>query len=322
MSGTGGFQTQVRSSSAPAVEGDFASLNPSSSFDAGPGGLVAGAAGLTIGRFAWVLPPVDPNGTRKIANNFGDGAVAGFVHRTMSALITDYLAFAGMLIPAGFGVTLLNGGDFWVKNNGTTTAQVGQKAWANHADGSVAFGPSGTAPGGAEVTGTIASHTTTFNGSITGDTLTVTNLVSGTIGVGAILTGGTGMITGTRIVEQLSGTIGGVGVYLMNFANMSVASALLTGTYGVLTVSAVASGELDVGDVLSSGTAITTGTFITALGTGTGGTGTYLVSPAQNSTPGLTITVEDYSETKWVAVSSGLAGELVKIGAAVGPGTT
>ncbi len=46
-----------------------------------------------------------------------------------------------------------------------------------------------------------------------------------------------------------------------------------------------ASGAIGVGDVLSSGTAITTGTVITQLGTGTGGTGTYYVDPSQNSTP-------------------------------------
>lgn len=316
---TAGFQQQVYPASSPAVRGDFASANPWSSFDAGPGGLVAGVGGLNIGYFAWVYPPQDPNGTGKVAKNSGDGIPDGFVHREQQGLIVTYLAYAGMNIPEGFGVTLMNGGDFWVENDGTAAAQYGMKAWARHSDGTVAFSASGTAPGGASVVGTIATQTTTFNASIVGDVLTVTNLATGTIGIGSVLTGGTGLITGTRIVEQISGTIGGVGVYLVNYPNQSVASALLTGTYGKLTVSSVVTGDVAVGDVLASGTAVTTGTIVTALGTGTGGTGTYLVSPAQNTTPDVTITVTEYHETKWYAVSGGLAGELVKMSATVGP---
>jgi hypothetical protein len=73
---TAGFQTQVYNQPAQAVAGDFASQNPYYTFDAGPGGLVAGASGLTIGRFAWTTPPLDPNGTAQIANSFGAGQVS------------------------------------------------------------------------------------------------------------------------------------------------------------------------------------------------------------------------------------------------------
>ena len=52
----------------------------------------------------------------------------------------------------------------------------------------------------------------------------------------------------------------------------------ITGT--TLTVTAVTAGTLSVGSVLS-GTGITAGTTITALGTGTGGVGTYTVSLSQ-----------------------------------------
>lgn len=48
----------------------------------------------------------------------------------------------------------------------------------------------------------------------------------------------------------------------------------------VLTITAVTSGSLKVGDVVT-GAGITAGTTITALGTGTGGTGTYTVSVSQ-----------------------------------------
>jgi hypothetical protein len=62
----------------------------------------------------------------------------------------------------------------------------------------------------------------------------------------------------------------------------SPTNAVVTGSISTttLTVSAVTSGTLSIGVVLS-GTGITVGTTITALGTGTGGTGTYTVSASQ-----------------------------------------
>lgn len=319
MSGTGGFQTQVYGPSAPAVAGDFASLNPWSSVDAGPGGLVAGSPnGVDVGLFGWIHAPHDPNGTSQVVQNYGHGVPQGFVHRSQQGLITTFLDNASMTIPQGFQMAMMSGGDFWAKNDGTTTAQYGQKAWANQATGQVAFADAGgTAPGGASITGSIAAKTTTFHGAIVGDTLTVDTLVSGTIGIGSILTGGTGLVTGTRIVRQISGTAGGSGVYLVNYPNQSVAATLFTGTYGLLTVSAVSSGAIGIDDVLS-GTGITTGTFVTALGTGTGNTGTYFVSPSQDMSSSA-LTVVQYIETAWYAVSNGAAGNLVKISKSPGP---
>lgn len=62
----------------------------------------------------------------------------------------------------------------------------------------------------------------------------------------------------------------------------SAISASFTGSISgtTLTVSAVASGFIGVGQTLS-GSGVTSGTTITALGTGTGGTGTYTVSASQ-----------------------------------------
>ena len=51
-----------------------------------------------------------------------------------------------------------------------------------------------------------------FIGSGSGETLTASS-VNGTITPGLILTGGTGVIAGTIIVQQLSGTLGGAGTY-------------------------------------------------------------------------------------------------------------
>jgi len=59
----------------------------------------------------------------------------------------------------------------------------------------------------------------------------------------------------------------------------------------VMTVSAVASGRLAVGQMIS-GAGIPPGTYITALGTGTGGVGTYTVS-ASLETAAITITADN-----------------------------
>src|SRR5271157_4269498 len=161
MTGTGGFQTQVNVQPAMAVAGDFASNNPYFNYDAGPGGLVAGSAGVTIGQFAWVTAPLDPNGTGQVVNSFGAGPVSGFVHREQQGLITAYLASSGTLIVKGYQMGLMTGGDFWVVNNGTTTALPGQLAYANLANGQASFGASGSPNVGATGTGAIITQVAT-----------------------------------------------------------------------------------------------------------------------------------------------------------------
>jgi hypothetical protein len=93
-------------------------------------------------------------------------------------------------------------------------------------------------------------------GTISGTTLTVTAMSAGPLCVGHVISG-TG-VTSTTVVNYLSGPV-------------------FTGSINgnTLTVSAITSGTLTVGTVL---TGAAPGTSITALGTGTGGTGTYTVS--------------------------------------------
>lgn len=305
------FPNQVSTQPAPAVAGDFCDTNPRATVDAGPGGLVAGPAGVTVGRFAWFLDTsFDVNDTPQQVANTGTGPVTGFVHREQQGLITTYLAASGMLIPQGFPVTLFSAGGFWCKNDGTTQVILGNKAYANYADGRVTFAATGS-PTTGSCTGSIGVQTVSFTGSISGSILTVSAVSAGTLVAGAVLTGGTGLVTGTTVISQISGTVGGVGTYALNISEQTVASAALTGTYGLLTVSAVASGSLGVGDVLS-GSGITSGTYISQLGTGSGLTGTYYVSPSQ-TVGSITITFNLNVETKWVAMSGGLAGELIKI---------
>lgn len=313
MSSSQGFQTQAYYNQAPGVEGDFASTNPRSTVLAGPGGLVAGAAGVTVGRFAWLsYAQIDADNAPALATNSGIGPVAGFVHREQQGLITVYLDEATMVVPTGFPVTLFDSGDFWVKNNGTTQALPGQKAYANYADGTVTFQATGSALGGTSSASTIAAATSSVTGSITGNVLTVTAVTSGTLYAGTTISG-SGVASGTLIVGQLSGTTGGVGTYALSIPEQTVASTTISGTYGVATIGGTITGSFGTGDILS-GSGVTSGTVIYSQLSGTpGGAGTYVVSPSQTVSGAEAIASATQTETKWYCRSSGLPGELVKI---------
>jgi len=127
-----------------------------------------------------------------------------------------------------------------------------------------------------------------FEGSVTATTLTVTRLISGVIGINQSLFG-VGTLQETVITALGTGT-GGVGTYTINRTqtvaagtmNTAAVAAVITGSMSAttLTVTAVTSGTLYVGQTIQ-GAGITVGTIITALGTGTGGTGTYTINNSQ-----------------------------------------
>jgi hypothetical protein len=127
-----------------------------------------------------------------------------------------------------------------------------------------------------------------FTGSISGTTLTVTAITNGTIAAGQSLFG-VGVTSETVITALGTGT-GGIGTYTINLSqtitsrqmNSTTVGARVTGsiTGTTLTVSAVTSGTLFVGQTIQ-GTGVTALTIITALGTGSGGVGTYTVSTSQ-----------------------------------------
>jgi len=314
---TGGIQQTVTTQPAPGVAGDFCDANPRYSVDAGPGGGVAGPNGLVIGRFAWAsYSTTDADGAPVAYNNFGSGPVIGFVGRAQQGLITTYLTAAGMTIPAGFMATPFSAGGFWVRNDGATEALPGQKCYANFADGKATFAAAGSPSGATATSWSISAQTASFTGSISGDVLTVTGAVTGTIYPGSVLSG-TNVATGTQITGQLSGTTGGDGTYSVSIPEQIVAATTITAAYGLLTLTTVSAGAFGVGDTLTGATAgVTAGTTITQFITGSGGTGsTAAVTPSQTSSSGSqgNLTGATNVETSWYARSSGLAGELVKI---------
>ena len=127
-----------------------------------------------------------------------------------------------------------------------------------------------------------------FTGSTSGTTLTVTAITEGALAVGQVLFG-VGVTQETVITALGTGT-GGIGTYTINLSqtnasqqmNSATAGAIVTGAISgtTLTVSAVTSGTLAAGMTIQ-GAGITANTIITALGTGTGGVGTYTVNFSQ-----------------------------------------
>jgi hypothetical protein len=130
-----------------------------------------------------------------------------------------------------------------------------------------------------------------FTGSISGTTLTVTEITNGTIAINQALFGVN--VTQATIITALGTGTGGIGTYTVNQSqtvastqmNSATAGAVVTGAISgtTLTVSAVTSGTLSVGQTIQ-GSTVTAQTIITALGTGTGGAGTYTVNNSQTVT--------------------------------------
>jgi hypothetical protein len=320
------FPQQVNVQPAPAVAGDFASANPRIFVNAGPGDLIVGSNGLYVGRFAWQ----DAAGNGTVANSAngiawgaaGVNAPTGFVHRAQQGLNTTGPG-AGYVdgtqyVPPGYPITLANGGDFWIVNShATAEALPGQVAYASLATGLATFAASGTGvTGNTVLTSTIAAASAIAGTAyITGNVLTVVTSTGSTIYPGAIISGGA-TATGTQITSQISGTTGGVGTYYVSIPEQTVGSVgspfTLAGTYGIMTMGATPSGTFNSGEGLS-GTGVTPGTVLWGnIAGGSANGATWVVSPSQTASSN-TFTAAQNVATKWVAQSSALPGELVKI---------
>ena len=125
--------------------------------------------------------------------------------------------------------------------------------------------------------------TAVFRGSISSTTLTVSSISSGTIAIGQ-------QVLGVGVANETVITAGSGTSWTVNISQTvaseamtsAAAGAVITGsiTGTALTVTAVTSGTLYLGQTIQ-GAGVAANTMITALGTGTGGTGTYTVSTSQ-----------------------------------------
>ncbi len=173
----------------------------------------------------------------------------------------------------------------------------------------------GTQVSDATFTASIAPATASFTGSIAGNVLTVTTLTTGTLAPGATITG-TG-VSSTQITSQISGTPGGTGSYEVSVAQV-VSAGAMTAAYGTMTVTAMTSGTISVGQTVYAVSGVTAGTLVTALGTGTGLTGTYIVSPSQTTTSGTLQTIA----TPITAAFDSVSGSIVLSSGDVGAAST
>lgn len=319
-----GFPSQVNGVQAIGVEGDFAVPgNPFSVVNTPYGtGFVAGANGCAVGAFVW-LDSVNSSAL----NNTGVGLPLGFIHRAQQGVFSSYSNYASLVVPFGLPVVAMNTGDFYVRNSGTVSAVVGMKAYALNSTGLVTFNVTATPPTaascGAGTLTSIISATTggalpvanTCTGTISGSTLTVTAMGSGSVigsGVGQTIAGvGIDPAETVTILAQLTGTAGGAGTYqLSTVFSISVASATFTLSGGGLTLTgANYKGVFAIGMGIT-GTNIPVGTTIIAYGTGTaGGAGTYLTDrPAATAATVSTITATNASFLTVDATSTGTWG--------------
>ena len=129
-----------------------------------------------------------------------------------------------------------------------------------------------------------------FVGSISGTTLTVTLMDSGTITVGQAIYG-IGMAYATIITGLGTGS-GGTGTYTINnsqtvisqtFTSVLVGAVITASTSGTTLTATAVTGTLYPGQTIQ-GTGVASTTIITALGTGTGSTGTYTINNSQTLT--------------------------------------
>jgi hypothetical protein len=247
----GDFQSVVNDFQAPGVEGDFASTNPYSTVLAGPGGLVAPAGGLQVGKFFWVGPQ------GQCSQSFVAGYQVAFLGRNQQGLITVFLESNTLGVPEGFMVTGFNGGDFWARFPAGGT--VGQNVYADPNDGTPLAGATAPTLGTVTaVTGFTGTATLVLNSAV----LTVVTATRGPLNVGDTVAG-TDIPSGTTILNQLTGDAGAVGTYTMSAeatATVGSAEAITATSVGML-VTAVADGALTVGDQLT-GTGVTAGTSV------------------------------------------------------------
>ena len=125
----------------------------------------------------------------------------------------------------------------------------------------------------------IAPVSVSFTGSVNGELLQVTSVSSGSIELGAKISG-PGIAAGSQIVTQLEGTPGGAGLYALFAGTGTVSSETMTETYGVLTVGAVTSGTVAVGQEVT-GAGVLPYTAIDGNLSGSGPGSTWLVDNAQ-----------------------------------------
>jgi hypothetical protein len=198
---------------------------------------------------------------------------------------------------AGFSVTgSISGTTLTVSAVGSGTINVGDSISGTGVTGGTTITALGTGEGGigtytVSVSQTVSSTTITgsstqlyvtavndtfvVSGTIQNNILTVISVVSGTVTIGATISG-LGITSGTKITGYVSGN-GGTGTYTISIVHNITESISISGKPN-LSVNAPVTGS-----------GVATNTYITSLNSSTGGVGSYTINTAQNI-PSTTIT--------------------------------
>lgn len=242
------------------------------------GVIVPNSTGLTcvIGCF-YDMTQVDPattggNYTGLIIHHVDRGAVVdecGSGHM-------DFMRFQdcriGVVVTRGAGAPNMTGTQIWRCTEGVEGRSAPNLLISDNQD----FGQATVATSTSSFIGNVPSATSTASSIATVNgvgVLTVGGTLTGTFAVGQIITGGT-TAAGTYIVALGTGT-GGAGTYYLN-KPQTVTSAALNGVAYQLIIGGTLTGAFAVGQTIV-GTGIPDPVHIIALGSGTGGAGTYYV---------------------------------------------
>jgi len=234
------------------------------------------------------LPEVDP---LKQPGDRGVVALYPTPGLTIKAILPNQQEVRGMrTLSGGTRMLVVCGPYVYAFNNTLTPTMIGE---LNSTTGRVTISDNGInayiVDGTYRYTWRINTVTSAvFTGVVSGTTLTVTSVNSGTLAVGQHFFA-VGALQETVITALGTGS-GGTGTYTLGLSQTIASSQMYTSSPGAIitasisgttmTVTAVSSGTLYVGQTIQ-GAGITTQTIITALGTGSGGAGTYTVNNSQ-----------------------------------------
>lgn len=271
-----GFQQVCTIQPDLGEQGQFYGTNPRASLLAGPGIWLAPAGGLICGNHCWANPA-----TGVVTQGLSANSQIAFVPRHNNAIITNFLGFSTLVIPAGLPVTLYSQGDFWDQFLGG--AMPGQNVYADPITGaSISANAAGTAFVG---TGYFVAGSQAWAGTgyIVGNTLNVVSTTSGSIAALQSITLGTPPVGNNAVNVGLNPGMylvsGAASTWVTSGGPQNVGSAsqpvALVGTSATqFTVSSTTSGSLGVGSILSAVGLIAPTTII-------GGAGPYSVTGQQ-----------------------------------------
>jgi hypothetical protein len=251
------------------------------------------------------LPEVDP---LKQPGDRGVVALYPTPGLTIKAILPNQQEVRGMrTLSGGARMLVVCGAYVYVFNNVLTPTMIGE---LNTTTGRVTISDNGInayiVDGTYRYTWRIATVTAAvFTGVVSSTTLTVTSVKSGTLAVGQHFFA-VGALQESVITALGTGT-GGTGTYTLGLSQTIASSQMYTSSAGAvvtasmatttMTVTAVTSGVLYVGQTIQ-GAGITAQTIITALGTGSGGTGTYTINNSQ------TVASETMYALNWTVLPS------------------